>query len=196
MIGHRISVDIELFTAQPFDASWIASALAGQYDDVEDLRVIKNGIFCHSRDIKVDFISHEYPLIQPVQYMDDIRMLSLEDIGGMKLHAIVNSGDRLKDFIDIYALLEHVPLNKLYDAYEKKYYPNVNRQMAQAALLYYEEIDFFYPLSLMDKKLDWKTVKTRLKSAVLDPSKIFSVSKTSLKKPNVNRKNKKRGLKS
>jgi hypothetical protein len=169
LIGHRISVDIDLFTAQPFDASWTASALTRQYNDVEDLRIIKNSIFCHIHDIKVDFISHEYPLIRPVQYPDGIRMLSLEDIGAMKLHAIVNSGDRLKDFVDIYVLLEHLPLNKLYDAYEKKYYPNVNRQMARAALLYYEEIDFSYPLSLLDKKLDWKTVQARLKSAVLDP---------------------------
>jgi len=39
LIGHRISVDIDLFTAQPFDASWIASALTPRYNDVEDLRI-------------------------------------------------------------------------------------------------------------------------------------------------------------
>jgi hypothetical protein len=33
-IGHRISVDIGLFTVQPFDTSWIASALIRQYNDV------------------------------------------------------------------------------------------------------------------------------------------------------------------
>jgi hypothetical protein len=62
-------------------------------------------------------------------------MLSLEVIGAMKLHAIVNSGDRLKDFVDIYVLLEHLPLNKLYDTYEKKYYPNVNRLKGQRCFI-------------------------------------------------------------
>jgi len=50
-------------------------------------------------DVKVDFISHQYPLIKPVEVNEGIRMLSLEDIGAMKLHAIVQNGSRLKDFI-------------------------------------------------------------------------------------------------
>lgn len=32
---------------------------------------------------------------------------SLEDFAAMKLNAISNSGKRLKDFIDVYYLLEH-----------------------------------------------------------------------------------------
>jgi hypothetical protein len=48
-------------------------------------------------------------------------MASTLDIGAMKLNAIVNSGERIKDFIDVYHLLEVYSLKSLLAAYEIKY---------------------------------------------------------------------------
>ena len=43
-------------------------------------------------------------------------MISLIDIGSMKLNAIYDNGSRLKDFIDLYILLEHFSLKELLEA--------------------------------------------------------------------------------
>jgi hypothetical protein len=115
---------------------------------------LKNSLFCRINDIKIDLIPHTYPLVSSVTEDEGIRMLSLEDIGAMKLHAIVNSGERLKDYADVYALLEHYPLRELYAAYEQKYYPNAVRQMAQAALLYHNDIDFSTQVYFLNKKFN------------------------------------------
>lgn len=104
-IGHRISIDIDLFSDKPFDAANIASHLQKNYS-AESVKTLKNGVFCFIEDIKVDVMSHQYPWVKDLIVSEGIRMVSLEDIGAMKLHAIVQSGSRLKDFIDIYFLLE------------------------------------------------------------------------------------------
>jgi hypothetical protein len=111
-IGHRASIDIDLFANDNFNAIGIADYLSSKYY-AKRISILKNAVFCYIDDIKIDLISHQYPLIKPVEIIDGIRILSLQDIGAMKLHAIVNNGTRLKDFVDFYFLLEKIPLQNL-----------------------------------------------------------------------------------
>ena len=180
-LGHRMSIDIDMFTDKEFDAVSIGAHLDGNYR-LTDGNVIKNGVFGFIEEIKVDFISHRYPLIKPVEVIDGIRMLSLEDIGAMKLHAIVQNGSRLKDFIDIYYLLEKIPFALLSRAYCEKY-PNATPQMAHSGLLYHADIDFSVPVTMLKSKQDWSKIDSRLKSAVLKNQwAIFEQAQ--VKKPN------------
>ena len=112
-LGHRMSVDIDLFTDRDFDARKISSHLTQTYN-AENIKTLKNGIFCFINGIKVDILAHQYPKLNKVEKVDGIRMLSLQDIGAMKLKAILHSGTRLKDFVDMYFLLEQLPLQKMY----------------------------------------------------------------------------------
>jgi len=112
IIGHRISIDIDLFTDKPFDAEKLGSILTAKYK-LDSLETDRNTINCFIDDVKVDCIAHCYPWIKPIQEIEGIRMASLEDIAAMKLNAIVQDGSRMKDFIDIYMLLEQQSLCKL-----------------------------------------------------------------------------------
>ena len=53
--------------------------------------------------------------------------------------------------------------------------------MAQAALLYHDDIDFVNRVDFLHKQFDWKEVRERIKSAVLDPSLMFSEGGTTLR---------------
>ncbi|HEY8784361.1 MAG TPA: hypothetical protein VIM16_22225 [Mucilaginibacter sp.] len=108
-------------------------------------------------------------------------MSSLEDIGAMKLNAIAGSGNRLKDFVDMYYLLEHRSFRFIGEAYEQKY-PNVNVQIAGNSLLYFNDIDHTVPVKLIDGKVKWDKIDKRLHQAVYNPMKIF------LSEENVKRK--------
>jgi len=92
-------------------------------------------------------------------------MLSLEDIGAMKLSAIVQNGSRIKDFIDVYSLLEKLPLGLLVKAYTDKY-PQGSSQIAKSSLLYHQDIDFSVPIKLLDTEFDWQKTSMRLSQAV------------------------------
>ena len=172
LIGHRISIDIDLFTEKDFNAGSLRLYLE-QNHQMADAKTIGNGVFGFIDNIKIDIIAHKYPLIEPLQIIDGIRMSSLEDIGAMKLNAIAGSGNRLKDFVDIYYLLEHRPFRLLGNAYEQKY-PNVNIQIAGNSLLYFNDIDHSVSIKLMNGKVEWDKIDKRLHQAVYNPMKIFS----------------------
>ena len=104
-IGHRKSIDIDLFTSTDFNSQEISDHLTANYN-VTRIQTIPNGVFTLIDGIKVDLLAHKYPLIEDLETTEGIRMVSLKDIGAMKLNAIYDNGTRLKDFVDMYALLE------------------------------------------------------------------------------------------
>jgi len=54
-----------------------------------------------------------YPLIQPLFLVTRIRIASLDEIGAMKLAAIIGGGTR-KDLVDLYYILQRVSLETLF----------------------------------------------------------------------------------
>lgn len=179
ILGHRKSIDIDLFTDKDFDALRIAEHIS-QKHKAEIHGTVKNGVFCFIKDIKVDLIAHQYPILNKIEIADEIRMLSLEDIGAMKLNAILYNGTRLKDFVDIHSLLQHVPLHKVTEAFEKKY-PDVNKQMAQTGLLYHEDINMKEKIDFIGRDISWDEIANRLREAVANDHKIFQQQDEKLK---------------
>lgn len=170
-LGHRLSIDIDLFTDKDFDSASLNHHLQTRYG-LSNAIEIKNGVFGFIDQVKVDFISHQYELVKPVEVIEQVRMLSLEDIGAMKLQAIVQNGTRLKDFVDIYYLLEKLPFALLARAYAQKY-PGVNSQMARTGLLYHNDVDFSVPIQLLKTEFNWQKVYERLKQATVNPISLF-----------------------
>lgn len=179
-LGHRKSIDLDLFTDKDFDAEKLADHLAKTYN-MQSIGHLKNAIFCRVDNIKVDILAHQYRLIDKVPEIEDVRMLSLKDIGAMKLNAILYNGTRLKDFVDMHCLVEHVPLYQLTEAFENKY-PDVNKQMAQAGLLYHQDINLKEKVDFIGREITWKEIAGRLRQAVADDHKIFNDHKIKTKK--------------
>lgn len=172
LIGHRISIDIDLFTQKAFDAPGLKQYLEQTYQ-MTDGKAIRNGVFGFINNVKIDLIAHQYPLLKPLQEIEEgIRILSMEDIGAMKLHAIVNNGSRYKDFVDVFFLLEHLSLKFLAAGYEQKY-PNVNIEMATRALLHFGDIDYSVPIKILNPHVDRKIVEDRLKRAIVHRLSLF-----------------------
>lgn len=94
-------------------------------------------------------------------------MMSNEDIAAMKINAIVNSGQRIKDFIDVHYLLKEMSLADMMNYYCSKY-PDVNPNVAKASLLYHEDVDLSVPVLLADRKLKWAVVKKSISKASLE----------------------------
>jgi hypothetical protein len=51
--------------------------------------------------IKIDIIYHPFLWLDNAVIEDGMRIASIADIGAMKMHAIINSGKRPKDFVDL-----------------------------------------------------------------------------------------------
>ncbi len=90
----------------------------------------------------------------------------------MKLNAISQSGKRLKDFIDVYFLLQHFSFNSMIDFFQIKY-PQTNPLIPIKAINYFEEIDEAIDPPKLLSPLPLGEIKKRIQNATLHPHKIF-----------------------
>jgi hypothetical protein len=171
-IGHRLSVDIDLFSTNPFDASAIAAYLQATHA-AKDISTIRNGVFCFIDKIKIDLIAHQYRLVNDIDIDDGIRSVSLGDIAAMKLNAIYNNGSRLKDFVDMYSLLKLFTLNQILLTCHQKY-PDLDMDIVKRSLTYFEDIDFTNPVKFIGQEIPWMVIAERLKAATLRPNELAS----------------------
>lgn len=168
-IGHRLSVDIDLFTRKTFDPNTMFKYLEKTYraELVED-GLSNNTVLSFIGNIKVDIITHNYPLVAPVEINDGIRMVSNHDIGAMKLHAIHQTGDRYKDFVDMAFLLEHAPLKNYLDSYHQKY--NQDPYWACVGLKTYDRLESLKGVGILKgKEKSFNEVKAILEQALKIP---------------------------
>ncbi|WP_118953129.1 nucleotidyl transferase AbiEii/AbiGii toxin family protein [Taibaiella helva] len=164
-LGHRKSIDIDLFTHSNFDVDFLSHYLEGKFD-AEVEQTAKNTIHGYIKKVKVDLIAHQYPLIKEIETIDGVRMLSLHDIAAMKLLAINDNGSRIKDFVDIGALLDKLSLGEMLEAYQKKY-PNADENIVLRSLTYFENIDLRTETLIQTQRpFEWKQIAKKLTEAV------------------------------
>ncbi|MDD3741835.1 MAG: nucleotidyl transferase AbiEii/AbiGii toxin family protein [Bacteroidales bacterium] len=159
--GHRKSIDLDLFTLNDFDTNELLEFLEQKYNFKTDY-LSKNTVKGSIKEVKVDFLSHKYPLAGNVIKESGLRLLSIEDIAAMKLNAISGNGTRSKDFIDIYFILKQYSINDILKFYELKY-SNRNLLHAFKSLVYFDDINNLdWPEMILEKDLKLKTVKKEI----------------------------------
>lgn len=164
--GHRISVDLDLFSNAEFEYEQIINILQENFGSrlQYDGSFSRFGIFCFIDDIKVDIIHYPHKNIAPLDIRDDIRMYSIADISAMKIQAILGRGKK-KDFWDIAELLSHFSVEELIN-YNNQKYPNQMLLISiPQALTYFEDAnDSEEPISL--KGQTWDSVQAIIKQKV------------------------------
>lgn len=169
--SHRLSIDLDLFTRERFDSERLREYVAEAYG-FRRTDQFNNGLMGFIGEVKVDFIRHAYELVEPLWIEEEIRMASPLDIAAMKLNAISGNGTRVKDFYDMFVLLEHAPLQDMLQAYEQKY-PDSGIPLAVRSLTYFDDIDFEREPALMARPVEFAAVRERLRTAVLEPFRVF-----------------------
>lgn len=161
-IGHRISVDLDLFGRHPFDPEELLSTYA-EIGDYQLLSQSKNVLVVSLRGIKVDVVNYRYGLLEPVRQIDNLRLLSLPDITAMKLAAITGRG-RKRDFIDLFFLLKTYSLTEMMEFYRRKF-PDGSEFLVVKSLAYFEDAEEDGD-SVLLKEADWQLVKSTIRKEI------------------------------
>ncbi|MCY7422803.1 MAG: nucleotidyl transferase AbiEii/AbiGii toxin family protein [Chitinophagaceae bacterium] len=166
--GHRLSIDLDLFSTTEFKNETIVAPLSKNFTGFT-YRNTNNpiGLFGYIDDVKVDFVKHHYhPLIERVQEIDGVRMFSVPDLMAMKIAAIMKRGVK-KDFWDIAELLKQYTVEDFIKFYTQKYPSQQLLVSVPFALTYFidaEESEA--PVSL--KGQTWNGVKKFIQQKVND----------------------------
>lgn len=161
--GHRQSVDLDFFGKLTISQDDIMSmmeqmgpcCLRNRTNNI--LQLIVNGVM-------VDVVDYSrYPWIDAPVCFEGLTLASPKDIAAMKINAIEGRGS-LKDFIDIYLLLQHYSLDELLSFYSQKY-PNYSIFRALLSLTYFDDAEN-EAMPKMFIPADWNTIKQHIADTV------------------------------
>jgi predicted nucleotidyltransferase component of viral defense system len=156
--GHRISVDIDLFGKSHLEENKITS-LIENCGNTKLLSKSQKILIYTVNGIKVDFVDYQYELIEPVNIINGIRILSKKDIAAMKLNAIVGRGSK-KDFFDIVQLLKTFTFTEMLSFYTAKYKQN-SEFMVIKSLMYFDDAELEPdPITLVP--ISWEDIKIKI----------------------------------
>lgn len=172
MIGHRKSIDLDLFAQDVIDREDLERHLRNGYHFITD-HSMGNSLLGHIDNIKIDLISYPYKLVAPPEDIDGIRLISVQDIAAMKLCAIMNSGKRVKDFVDIAYLSTQFSFRDITRFFSKKY-PDSSMLSAVKSLVYFDDIDYSARVDMVSARFNWTLIKRRLETMVARPNEIFN----------------------
>jgi hypothetical protein len=164
--GHRLSIDLDLFTDLPFDNITVIRAIESEFGSKFSYRNTNSafGVFGFIDGVKVDIIRYPHPRIADVVIEDGIRLYADPDIVAMKVQAMLGRGKK-KDFWDIHELLQHYELNQVISWHRQKF-PNqmLIIGIPQALLYFLDAEDSDAPVSLKDQT--WESVKESIRGTV------------------------------
>ncbi len=168
-LGHRLSVDIDLFTDELYgsvDFKNIDAYLRTTFPYVstsnKELIGMGTSYIIGNSDqdaIKLD-LYYTDPFIQDAIIIDNIRMATIQEIVAMKLD-VIELGGRKKDFWDIHELITHYEINQMLDLHQERYPYGSNRIEVLKKFVDFSEAEVdFDPICLRYK--DWKLIKIDL----------------------------------
>lgn len=166
-LGHRRSVDFDFFVEGHFDTEKhfrLLSDIMGGYA----LRIIQEekdtlSVLVDDR-IKVSFFGYPYPLVQPLIEEEYLRVASFQDIGCMKLAAIVSRATN-KDYVDLYFILQSISLRDLLVLAEEKM-PELDENVILKSLVYFDDVTK-EPLQFMEgRAISFPEAEEYLREAV------------------------------
>ena len=162
--GHRISIDLDLFTDKPFDLDEVFTGIIKTLPQTIKLDQRKQTIWLNIDGIKVDIILHQYPYLRPIEIIDGVRFMSVEDVIPMKLEAMATRGVK-KDFWDINELLNHYSLPQMIEFYQVKY-PNSDVGHVLLSMTYFVDAEYQKDNPEDLKGTTWEEVKTNMRKTI------------------------------
>jgi predicted nucleotidyltransferase len=172
-LGHRESVDIDLFTDATYgnvdfeliedtlklNFPFVSGAFSGQQGMGLSCLIGRND----SEAIKLDLFYTDH-FVFPELIVDGIRMADIKEIAAMKLEVIGHDG-RKKDFWDLHELLDHYSLEQMINFYEKRYpYSYSRADLLEKLIDFHTADDDFEPRCLKAKY--WQLIKLDLEEVL------------------------------
>ncbi len=161
-LGHRFSVDLDLFSPDSSSVSSDTRAILRDVFDDPTLSIThdKDATFVAAwRGVGVSFFRlNLYPLVQTPILVKGVPLAALEEIGAMKLAAIIDRGTR-KDLVDLYFVLRQVSIERLFEVAATKYARvRTFAISATRALAYFDDAEAL-PMPRMIDHTPWSTIK-------------------------------------
>jgi predicted nucleotidyltransferase component of viral defense system len=140
-IGHRDSIDFDFFTKDEFNTVSLFESIRTIFEGLTVVKTQeeKNTLSVSvDNSIKISFMRYPYELLKPLVPTEYFPIASVEDIGCMKLSAIT-SRSMMKDYVDIYFVLQKISLRDLLALTSVKF-PSIDSNLILKSLVYFDDV--------------------------------------------------------
>jgi hypothetical protein len=143
-IGHRVSVDFDLFADKDIEPSLLprvqrvfsdAASIAPLINNPDELTVLVD-------DVKITFLKYPFQTFDPFVIYEHVPLLSVREIAATKAYTIGGRG-AFKDYIDLYFILsdQHATLTDIIDIAEKKFGFEFNSRQFLEQLVFLDDVE-------------------------------------------------------
>jgi len=142
-LGHRRSIDFDLFTVSNFKKNTIINSIKQNgfnvqrtlYEDKEQLDLVVN-------DVKLTFLEYPFEVHPSLSFEQIITLPSLINLASMKAYALGRRA-KWKDYVDLYFVLKDIcSLSDLIGNTLELFGELFNQKLFREQLSYFEDIDY------------------------------------------------------
>jgi len=142
-IGHRRSIDFDLFSDKPLDTLNIIRRIKREgyridatfEENPEELTMVINGV-------KITYLEYPFNIIPSVGLDDTIKMPDLKTLAAMKAYSL-GRRSKWKDYVDLYFIFKsYLNLEEVSQKAREIFGGGFNERLFREQLCYFEDIDF------------------------------------------------------
>jgi Nucleotidyl transferase AbiEii toxin, Type IV TA system len=161
-LGHRISVDFDLFIDSTIKRSLLpkvqtvfgpSRSISPLVNNPEELTVLVDGV-------KMTFLSYPFPTFETLVRLDEVFVLSIREIAATKAYTIGRRGS-FKDYVDLYFVLAggHASLKEVIDLAEQKFDDAFNSRLFLEQIVSVDDLEDT-EIEFLAQPLDQEEVRT------------------------------------
>jgi hypothetical protein len=156
-IGHRKSIDFDLFKNRPFRSKKILGTIDANKYPYRVTRRVSEQLNLTIHEVKITFFEYPYSIETTVDFDRVFRMPDLLTLAAMKAFAL-GRRSKWKDYVDLYFLLkDYFSLSDIVQKAESIYGQEFLDKLFRSQLAYHKDIDYreeveFLPGFLVDKE--------------------------------------------
>ena len=142
LIGHRESIDFDLFTEKPFDNQKISNRIK-EKEEIEQILVdSKEEFTIVIKGVKITFLYYPYNIRFDEKFERNIKLPNILTLGAMKAYALGRRA-KWKDYVDLYFITKkYNGIGKIVEKAREIFGKEFNEKIFRAQLAYFEDIDF------------------------------------------------------
>lgn len=164
-LGHRRSIDFDLFTEASFDSVKIRKRIArhSRIHKIQSLRDEEGEFTLKIDGVKFTFFEYPFGIDANVHFERVVRMPDVLSLAAMKAYALGNRA-KWKDYVDLYFIIKKYHGIQAIAAKAKEIFQNeFNERIIREQLAYFDDVNYDEPIEyLSGHEVPDETVKKEL----------------------------------
>ncbi len=148
-IGHRRSIDFDLFKNKPISPKAILTKLSESGFTYEVIRRVTEQLNVTISNVKFTFYEYPFKIEAPVNFESTLKLPDLIDLAAMKAYAL-SRRSKWKDYVDIYFLLRvHFSVEQISSRANQIYGQLFSPKQFRSQLSYFADINYSEPVEYL-----------------------------------------------